>query len=70
MLTADKSGLCHMLGRRNMNYDAFGTHCNCKYSLDQLYDLTLGALTHFDGLSFETAQRPSACRGVGDARAA
>jgi hypothetical protein len=53
MLTADKSGLCHMLGRRNMNYDAYGTQCDCKDSLDQLYDLTLGALTHFDGLSFE-----------------
>ena len=53
MLTADKSGLCHMLGRRNMNYDAYGTQCDCKDSLDTLYDLTLGALTHFDGLTFE-----------------
>ena len=52
-LTADKSGLCHLLGRRNMNYDEFGTCCDCADSRDELYDLTKPWLTHYDALTYE-----------------
>ena len=52
MLSADKSGICHLMGTRNMNYDAFGTQCDCKDSKDEMYDLTKDPLTHYDHLTF------------------
>ena len=52
MLSADKSGMCHLLGRRNMNWgDGFSTQCDCKDA--DITTLTLAPLTHFDGLTFE-----------------
>ena len=52
MLSADKSGFCHLMGTRNMNYDSFGTQCDCKDSHDEMYDLTKDPLTHYDHLTF------------------
>ena len=52
MLSADKSGFCHLMGTRNMNHDAFGTQCDCKDSNDEMYDLTKDPLTHYDHLTF------------------
>ena len=52
MVTADKSGICHLMGRRNMNHDCFGTQCDCKDSNDEMYDLTKDPLTHYDRVTF------------------
>ena len=52
MLSADKSGVCHLMGRRNMNHDSYGTQCDCKDSNDDMYDCTKDPLTHYDHLSF------------------
>ena len=54
MLSADKSGICHLMGRRNMNHDSYGTQCDCKDSNDDMYDCTKDPLTHYDHLSFAT----------------
>ena len=52
MLSADKQGLFHIMGSKNMNYDAFGAQCDCKDSHDDMYNLTFPPLTHFDHLTF------------------
>ena len=52
MLSADKSGFCHLMGTRNMNHDAFGTQCDCRDCQDDMYDLTKSPLTHYDHLTF------------------
>ena len=53
MLTADKSGFCHLMGTRNMNHDYFGTQCDCCDKADDMYDLTKDPLTHYDHLTFK-----------------
>ena len=53
MLTADKSGMAHMLGRKNHNYDAFGFQCDCCDKKDELHDLTKPPLTHFDNVTYK-----------------
>ena len=53
MLTADKSGMAHMLGRKNHNYDAFGFQCDCCDKKDELHDLTKPPLTHFDNVTYQ-----------------
>jgi hypothetical protein len=53
MLTADKSGLAHLLGRCSINHDAFGMQCGCCDSQDELLNLTKPPMTHFDGTTYE-----------------
>ena len=60
MLTADKSGFCHLMGTRNMNHDYFGTQCDCCDKADDMYDLTKDPLTHYD--------RPHVAKGASAAR--
>jgi hypothetical protein len=53
LLTADKSGMAHMLGRKSINYDAFGLQCDCCDSADELFDLQKPPMSHFDAVTFE-----------------
>ena len=52
MLTADKSGMAHLMGRRSINYDAFGLQCDCCDKADQLFDLSQAPLSHFDNVTY------------------
>lgn len=54
ILTGDKPFMCHVLGRQNMNADAFSFMCDCRDSKDQLYKLDFDKLLHYEGISFET----------------
>ena len=53
MLSADKQGLFHLMGSRNMNWDAFSAQCDCCDKNNDMYDLTKPPLTHFDHLTYE-----------------
>ena len=52
LLTADKSGMCHLLGRKSNNYDCFGLQCDCSDKNNEMHDLTKPPLTHFDNITF------------------
>ena len=53
MLSADKQGLFHLMGSRNMNWDAFSAQCDCCDKKGDITDLTKPPLTHFDHLTYE-----------------
>jgi len=55
MLTADKAGFCHLMGRKNQNYDFFGVFCDCPDH--SIYKLDYDPLTHYGTVTF-------ACRGA------
>ena len=50
MLVADKSGMAHLLGRRNQNYEFFSMFCDCDGH--KLYDLSMDAMLHYDRLTY------------------
>ena len=59
MLTADKSGMAHLFGRRNQNYENFGMLCDCDGH--KLYDLSMDVFTHYDHLTYHVRVGRSHC---------